>query len=95
MTASQVSVRSLALTIGLALLPCCFAADDEQKPTAPPSSAPAPRCEVAVVNPVTNYAECVKPRGVPVPPPPPRPPPSAADCAQHPDLAVPECQGAH
>lgn len=95
MTPSNPSARCLALSIALTLLPWAVIAD-EQKPTAPEANSPSPpRCEIAVVNPVTNYAECVKPRGVPVPPPPPHPPPSAADCAQHPDLAVPECQDGH
>jgi len=85
--------RVLALAIALARLPWCAAADEAQQPAAPQAKSPAaPRCEVAVVNPITNYAECVKPRGVPVPPPPPRPPPSAAECAQHADLAAAECQ---
>jgi hypothetical protein len=83
----------LALAIAMTLLPWCAGAD-EQKPTPAEQASPSPpRCEVAVVNPVTNYAECVKPRGVPVPQPPPHPLPSATECAQHPDLAVPECQG--
>jgi hypothetical protein len=30
-------------------------------------------CKVATVNPVSGFAECVDPRGAPVPPPPPRP----------------------
>src|SRR5580692_4448751 len=30
-------------------------------------------CEEAVVNPISGYAECVRPPGVPVEPPPPRP----------------------
>jgi hypothetical protein len=36
----------------------------------PPASAP---CQEAVVNPVSGFAECVKPRGAPVAPPPRRP----------------------
>jgi Protein of unknown function (DUF2380) len=35
--------------------------------------APAVLCKEAVVNPVSGYAECVRPAGVPVAPPPPRP----------------------
>jgi hypothetical protein len=31
-------------------------------------------CEEAIVNPISGYAECVRPRGAPVDPPPPRPP---------------------
>jgi hypothetical protein len=38
------------------------------------ASAPAVLCKEAVVNPVSGYAECVRPPGAPVAPPPPRPP---------------------
>ena len=58
----------------------------------PAAVPPVPRCEIAVVSPVTGSAECVKPRGAPVDPPPPRPPLSAEQCAQHADLALKECQ---
>jgi hypothetical protein len=34
---------------------------------------PAAICEEAVVNPISGYAECVRPPGAPVEPPPPRP----------------------
>jgi hypothetical protein len=34
---------------------------------------PAP-CEEAILNPISGYAECVRPPGAPVDPPPPRPP---------------------
>lgn len=88
------AVLIAVLTIAATLAAWHARGDEPQKPTAPETSSPPPRCEVAVVNPVTNFAECVKPRGVPVPPPPPRPPPSAADCEKHADLAVPECAGA-
>jgi hypothetical protein len=37
---------------------------------APPARAV---CQEAIVNPVSGYAECVRPRGAPVAPPPPRP----------------------
>jgi hypothetical protein len=37
-------------------------------------SAPAALCKEAIVNPVSGYAECVRPLGAPVDPPPPRPP---------------------
>ena len=37
-------------------------------------SAPAAQCQEAIVNPVSGYAECVRPPGAPVDPPPPRPP---------------------
>ena len=36
-------------------------------------SAPAALCKEAIVNPVSGYAECVRPLGAPVDPPPPRP----------------------
>ena len=52
----------------------------------------APRCEIAVVNPVSNFAECVKPRGVPVDPPPKRATPTQEECQRHPDLDVEECR---
>jgi len=35
--------------------------------------APAVLCEEAIVNPISGYAECVRPQGAPVAPPPPRP----------------------
>jgi hypothetical protein len=54
--------------------------------------APGVRCEVAVVNPVSNYAECVKPRGAPVDPPPKRNAPTEEECRRHLDLAVEECR---
>ena len=50
------------------------------------------KCEVAVVNPVSGYAECVKPRGAPVEPPPPRPPPTSDECRKHPDLDLESCR---
>jgi hypothetical protein len=56
----------------------------------PPESGP--RCEIAVVNPVSNYAECVKPRGAHVEPPPRRAPPSEEECRKHPDLEVEACR---
>jgi hypothetical protein len=58
---------------------------------AEPPASPAIRCEVAVVNPVSGYAECVKPRGVPVPQPPPRPTPTPEECLKHPDLQLNAC----
>jgi hypothetical protein len=38
--------------------------------TQPPAAA---KCQEALVNPVSGFAECVKPRGAPVAPPPKRP----------------------
>ena len=58
---------------------------------APPAP---PRCEEAVVNPVSGFAECVKPRGVPVDPPPPRSAPTPAQCARHADLDLEPCRSA-
>jgi hypothetical protein len=37
------------------------------------TSGPAVLCEEAAVNPISGYAECVRPPGAPVEPPPPRP----------------------
>lgn len=51
-----------------------------------------PQCRVAVVNPVSGYAECVEPRGAPVDQPPPRPPPTPEQCAQHPELDLEACR---
>ncbi|HUI62914.1 MAG TPA: hypothetical protein VLX90_21980 [Steroidobacteraceae bacterium] len=59
------------------------AADD------PPASQP---CHVAVVSPVSGFAECVDPRGAPVAQPPPRPPPTKEQCARHPELEVEACR---
>ena len=53
---------------------------------------PGPRCEVAVVNPVSNYAECVKPRGAHVDPPPRRATPTEEECLRHLDLDVEQCR---
>jgi hypothetical protein len=50
------------------------------------------RCEIAVVNPVSNFAECVKPRGAPVDPPPRRSAPTQEECRRHPDLDVEACR---
>jgi hypothetical protein len=37
------------------------------------AATPSGQCKEAIVNPVSGYAECVRPRGAPVDPPPPRP----------------------
>jgi hypothetical protein len=63
----------------------------DQPPAQPPRSADS-KCEVAVVNPVTGYAECVKPRGVPVDQPPARPAPSRQECLEHRDLDIEACR---
>lgn len=57
---------------------------------------PARQCRVAVVSPVSGFAECVDPRGAPVAQPPSRPPPTQEQCARHPELDVHACpQQAH
>ena len=61
-------------------------------PAAPPPAGP--RCQEAVVNPVSGFAECVKPRGVPVDPPPPRSAPTPEQCARHGDLDLEGCRAA-
>jgi hypothetical protein len=43
--------------------------------------ASPPKCEVALVSPVSGNAECVRPRGAPVDPPPPRPDAKCAPAA--------------
>jgi|HubBroStandDraft_2_1064218.scaffolds.fasta_scaffold894092_2 hypothetical protein len=57
-----------------------------------PQPAAGQRCEIAVVNPVSNFAECVKPRGAHVDPPPKRATPSEEECRRHPDLEVEGCR---
>jgi hypothetical protein len=57
-------------------LPSRGHADEELKAFAPP------RCQVAIVNPVSGNAECVEPHGAPLDPGPPRPPPSANRVSQ-------------
>lgn len=56
------------------------------------NKAQGPRCEVAVVNPVSNYAECVKPRGAHVDPPPRRAAATEEECRRHPDPDIEECR---
>jgi hypothetical protein len=65
-----------------------LACADEPATKPPPKSV---RCEVAVVSPVSGFAECVKPRGAPVNPPPSRPAPTQDECAKHVDLHLAEC----
>jgi hypothetical protein len=64
-------------------------ASDENTTAAPPGGQ---KCEVAVVNPVSGYAECVKPRGAPVDQPPSRPAPTPEGCQRHVDLDLEECR---
>jgi hypothetical protein len=59
------------LGVAIALRPG-VAACSETPEVKPPG--PAVLCEEAVVNPISGYAECVRPPGVAVEPPPPRPP---------------------
>ena len=89
MTASRM-VCVLVAAVLLTLLPGARAAVPE--PTSAPVR-PVPRCEVAVVNPVSGHAECVQPRGASVEEPPPRPNPTPEECARQPDLDVPACRG--
>jgi hypothetical protein len=80
--------RAIVLTcaLGAILLVPAAAADESVQ-----GSTPA-KCEVAVVNPVSGYAECVKPRGAPVEQPPSRPPPTPEECLKHPDLNLESCR---
>jgi len=54
------------------LADAAVALSDDAPATAVAADSPAP-CKEAVVNPVSGYAECVRPPGAPVAPPPPRP----------------------
>jgi hypothetical protein len=83
-------IRAAIWSIGFSVLgmKVAFAADESTPGTVPG----AKKCEIAVVNPVSGYAECVKPRGVPVDPPPPRPQPSPEECLKHPDLDLDACR---
>jgi hypothetical protein len=72
---------------GLLVMPAFAAAADDSA-----DEGQGPRCEVAVVNPVSNYAECVKPRGAHVDPPPKRAAPTEEACRRHPELDVEECR---
>jgi hypothetical protein len=97
--ATALSMRTLlaraAAAVGVILLTGAAsglsqrACAQEQAAKAP--APPAQHCEVAVVSPVSGYAECVKPRGAPVEPPPPRPAPSADECRRHPEVAAEAC----
>jgi hypothetical protein len=61
----------------ITILACCAltaATLSSQSGSAASSDIPdAALCKLAIVNPVSGYAECVQPPGVPVDPPPPRP----------------------
>jgi hypothetical protein len=56
-------------------------------------ASPTLQCKVAIVNPVSGYAECVEPRGAYVDPPPPRPPPANETCLRHEELGIKACGG--
>jgi hypothetical protein len=73
----------------LALTLPALASDDPAQPPGPRGA----RCEIAVVNPVSGFAECVKPRGVPVEPPPVHPAPTPEECRRHADLDLAGCAG--
>jgi Protein of unknown function (DUF2380) len=62
---STVLVAAIAVPSGIAL-------SREPAEVKPPAGAAL--CEEAIVNPISGYAECVRPPGVVVDPPPPRPP---------------------
>jgi hypothetical protein len=76
----------------LAGLACCSGAAIVPPEAGSPPAAPAVRCEVAVVNPVSGFAECVKPRGAPVEAPPPRPAPTPQQWISHPELDLAACR---
>jgi hypothetical protein len=78
--------------ITVALAGCVFMGSLATASGDEPAAASGPHCEVAVVNPVSNYAECVKPRGAHVDPPPKRAAPTEEECRRHPDLDVEECR---
>jgi hypothetical protein len=61
----------LSATLGVLSL-AVAAAEAPGAATAAPPPAPA-KCREALVNPVSGFAQCVKPRGAPVAPPPKRP----------------------
>ena len=79
-----------AVTCALSLTPLGVRAADDPGQR---SDKPVPRCEIAVVNPVSGFAECVKPRGVPVEPPPAHPAPTPEECRRHVDLDLKGCPG--
>ena len=66
------AIASLML-LGAAISGSAGAALSSETPEARAPAA-AVLCKEAVVNPVSGYAECVRPPGAPVAPPPPRPP---------------------
>ena len=79
----------LVIVTGTLGVLCGLAYADDEVTKTPPNNV---RCEEAVVNPVTGFAECVKPRGAPVDPPPARPAPTQDECAKHADLNLDACK---
>ncbi len=69
MRRDQAVILGLGMAVYGALLRAV--ADDPAPPA--PATPPPPKCEEALVSPVSGYAVCVKPPGAPVDPPPPRP----------------------
>ncbi len=84
-------VAMVALLFGISLSPGMIRAAGSSAAQEPGSAS---HCEVAMVNPVTGNAECVKPPGAKVDPPPPWPAPSDELCERHADLNIPQCQQA-
>jgi hypothetical protein len=84
----RVRLKNPRIAVGVAgfLLAASLAVGDET------DKVPQPRCEIAVVNPVSNYAECVKPRGAHVDPPPKRAAPTEEECQRHSEVDVGECR---
>jgi hypothetical protein len=72
MQISRIAAIACLTLLGVAISRYSAAALSNESPEVKPS-VPA-ICEEAVVNPVSGYAECVRPRGAPVAPAPPRPP---------------------
>jgi len=68
----RITAIACLMLLGAAICGRAGAALSGETPEARPP-APAAPCKEAIVNPVSGYAECVRPRGAPVDPPPPRP----------------------
>jgi hypothetical protein len=69
----RITAIASLLLLGAAISGRAGAALSSETPEARDPAA-AVLCKEAVVNPVSGYAECVRPPGAPVAPPPPRPP---------------------
>ena len=68
----RITAIACLMLLGAAILGSPGAALSSETSEARPP-APVALCKEAIVNPVSGYAECVRPRGAPVDPPPPRP----------------------